>query len=157
MNAWPRITTDAVRSRFRPRIGRSLALSRLWSASIRLLAYWLVSWFSPGSSSTMVRASAGDRSVVISAGSPWARIAVEKNRVAAFHVPLDRDVHVDVLPVLVNGAVHVPPGSGDLHVGLVDEPPATHGVAARPGRVDDQRREPLHPPVQGDVVDFDPT
>jgi len=37
-----------------------------------------------GSSSTIVRARAGDRSVVTSAGSPWERIAVAKNRVAAF-------------------------------------------------------------------------
>jgi hypothetical protein len=33
--------------------------------------------------STIVRARAGDRSVVTSAGPPWVLIAVEKNRVAA--------------------------------------------------------------------------
>src|SRR5664280_1201238 len=42
MKAWPRITTLAVRSRLRPRIGRSLALRRPCSASTRLLAYWVV-------------------------------------------------------------------------------------------------------------------
>lgn len=83
MNAWPRITTDAVRSRLSPRIGRSRALIRPWSASTLLLAYWVVSWCAAGNSSTIVRARAGDRSVVTSAGSPWERIAVEKNRVAA--------------------------------------------------------------------------
>jgi len=49
-----------------------------------LFAYWVVSWCTPVSNSTMVRASAADRSVVTSAGSPWALIAVEKNVVAAF-------------------------------------------------------------------------
>ena len=28
-------------------------------------------------------------------------------------------------------------------------------MAARPGGLDEQRSEPLHPPVDGDVVDFD--
>src|SRR5437773_2850788 len=31
------------------------------------------------------------------------------------------------------------------------------GVAAEPGRVGQQRSEPLHPPVDGDVVDLDAT
>ncbi len=48
------------------------------------------------------------------------------------HVSLPRHVQVDDLPVLVNGAVHVAPGPGHLHVGFVDEPPVTDGVAARP-------------------------
>jgi hypothetical protein len=30
-------------------------------------------------------------------------------------------------------------------------------VPNRPGRVDQQGREPLHPPIEGDVVDFDAT
>jgi hypothetical protein len=32
----------------------------------------------------------------------------------------------------------------------------TNRVPARPRRVDEQRREALHPPVQGDVVNIDP-
>jgi len=74
-----------------------------------------------------------------------------------FHVTLGRDVHVDDLTMLVDRAVHVPPGPGHLHAGLVDEPPIPDRVAARPGRIDDQRSEPLHPPIQGDVIDLDPT
>ncbi len=31
-----------------------------------------------------------------------------------------------------------------------------HRVPAQPGRIDDQRREPLHPPIERDVVDLDP-
>jgi hypothetical protein len=29
-------------------------------------------------------------------------------------------------------------------------------MATRPGGLSEQRREPLHPPVDGDVVDLDP-
>jgi len=65
--------------------------------------------------------------------------------------------HVDDLPVLVNGAVDVSPGPGDLHVGFIDKPVATHAVAARPSRVDEQWREPLDPKEQGHVVDLDAT
>src|SRR5450759_1461253 len=42
--------------------------------------------------------------------------------------------HIDDLPVLVNGPIDVPPGPGDLHVGLIDKPVTTHDVAARPSR-----------------------
>jgi hypothetical protein len=58
--------------------------------------------------------------------------------------------------VLVDDPVDVAPLSGDLHVGLVHEPAIAAGVAARPSRVDEQRREALHPPVHGHVVDLDP-
>src|ERR1019366_5596833 len=61
----------------------------------------------------------------------------------------------DDLPVLVNGPIDVPPGPGDLHVGLIDKPVTTHAVAARPSRVDEQGREPLNPPDQGHVVNLD--
>ena len=68
-----------------------------------------------------------------------------------------RDEHVDDLTVLINGSVHVPPPSRDFRVGLVDIPTVTHQVAARPGRVCEEWGEALHPPVDRDVVDLDPT
>jgi len=61
--------------------------------------------------------------------------------------------HVDDLPELVHRPVEAPPPAGHLHVGLVDEPPITRSVAARAGGVREQRRESLHPPVYGDVID----
>src|SRR5690242_18616209 len=64
-------------------------------------------------------------------------------------------VHVGHLGVLIHSAIHAPPDTYDLPVGLVDEPPAAYRVAARPGRVDQQWCEALHPPVQGDVIDVD--
>jgi hypothetical protein len=46
--------------------------------------------------------------------------------------------------------------AGDLHVGLVDLPAIADPVAAGSGGVGQQRREPLDPAVDGDVVDLDP-
>jgi hypothetical protein len=68
-----------------------------------------------------------------------------------------RDEDVDDLAELVDRPVHIPPTAGDLHVGLVDPPATAHGVPARAGGLGQQWREPLHPAVDGDVVDLDPT
>jgi hypothetical protein len=61
------------------------------------------------------------------------------------------------LTELVDRPVDVPPPARDLHIRLVHEPTIADGVAAGPGGVDEQRSEALHPPIQGDVVNFDPT
>jgi hypothetical protein len=71
-------------------------------------------------------------------------------------VPARGDKHVDDLPELVDRSVHVAPSAGDLHIGLVDLPAVTDGVAAGPGSLGQQWREPLDPPVDRDVVDLDP-
>jgi hypothetical protein len=65
--------------------------------------------------------------------------------------------HVDDLPVLVDRSVHVPPGPGDLHVGLIDEPVTTHSVAPWSSRVDEQGCESLNPPVQVSTLPLFPT
>jgi hypothetical protein len=39
---------------------------------------------------------------------------------------------------------------------VVDEPPVAGRVTGESGRVGQQRREALHPSVDGDVVDLDP-
>src|SRR4051812_44114412 len=101
MNAWPAMTTVAVRLRLSPRIGRSLALTRPWSASTVLLAYWLVSWPAPGSSSTIVRANAGDRSVVTLAGFAVGIDLLRKEPRCRLHIASGGDHHVNDLPVLV--------------------------------------------------------
>jgi hypothetical protein len=56
--------------------------------------------------------------------------------------------------MLVHGSVHVAPHTGDFDVGLVDEPPVTGRVPGEASGVGEQRREPLHPPVDGDVIDL---
>jgi hypothetical protein len=64
--------------------------------------------------------------------------------------------HVDDLADLVDRSIHIPPAAGDLHVGLIHPPAVSHGMPAGPGGLGQQGREPLHPPVDGDVVDLDP-
>ena len=66
-----------------------------------------------------------------------------------------RDEDVDDLAVLVERPVHVAPDAGDLDVGLVDEPSVPHHMAAGSRGLDEQRREMLNPPIDGDVVDID--
>src|SRR5712691_7170178 len=68
-----------------------------------------------------------------------------------------RDVDVDDLAVLVDGSVDVAPPAGDLHVGLIDVPTIADRMPAGSGRVGEERREALHPPVHRDVIDLDPT
>jgi hypothetical protein len=65
--------------------------------------------------------------------------------------------HVDNLPVLVDRPVEEPPSAGDLDVGLIDEPPVPGGAPDRAAGVGEQWGEPLHPPVDRDVVDVDTT
>jgi hypothetical protein len=55
---------------FEPRIGLSRALSRPWSASIRLFAYCSVLWNASGMSSSITARSADARSVTTSTGMP---------------------------------------------------------------------------------------
>jgi hypothetical protein len=59
--------------------------------------------------------------------------------------------------VLINGPEHVAPLAGDLHVGLVDIPTVADRAPTGHGRIREEWREALDPPVDGDVVDVDPT
>ena len=66
-----------------------------------------------------------------------------------------KDQNVDDLAVLVDRPVDVTPDAGDFDVGLIYEPSRPDDMAAWSGRVDAQRREPLHPTKQGDLIDFE--
>jgi hypothetical protein len=66
-----------------------------------------------------------------------------------------RVVHFAAFYPLSHGPVHIAPDAVDFDVGLIDEPPVTRRVPSKAGRFSEQRREPLHPPVDGDVVDLD--
>ncbi len=81
-------------------------------------------------------------------------MARSKNRCAAV-VSRRGHEHVDDLPELINRPVHIPPATRDLHMGLVHRPAISHGVAAWPGGLGQQRREPQHPAIDRDVVDLD--
>ena len=52
-----------------------------------------------------------------------------------------RNVHVDDLAVLVDRPIHVAPDTGDLDVGLVDEPAVPDSMTTGPGRVDQKGRD----------------
>jgi hypothetical protein len=53
-------------------------------------------------------------------------------------------------------AVQIYPLPGNLDIDLIHEPPITAGVPAGSCHIDQQRSEPLHPPVHTHVVDLDP-
>jgi hypothetical protein len=59
-------------------------------------------------------------------------------------IPLLGHQHVDDLPELVDRPIQVDSSPGDLHIRLIHKPAITGGVPAGPGRVDQQRSEPLH-------------
>jgi hypothetical protein len=64
-------------------------------------------------------------------------------------VPPRGHEHVDDLPELVDRAVDIAPPAGDLDIGLVHLPAVAGGMAAGPGGLGQQRREPgsLRSPV----------
>jgi hypothetical protein len=89
---------------------------------------------------------------VTSTGTVPARIAwVKKRRAAAPH----GQQHVDDLAMLIDRPIQIGPLTGDLQVGLVDEPPVPGSVPARPGSFDELGGEALHPPVDADVINGD--
>jgi hypothetical protein len=77
-----------------------------------------------------------------------------KEPAGCLDVPVWRREDVDDLAELVDRAVDMPPPSSDPHVGLVHLPAVANTMPARTGGVGQQRREPLHPPVDGDVVNL---
>jgi hypothetical protein len=83
-------------------------------------------------------------------------MARSKKRRAALASRRWGDEHVDDLAELVDRTVDVAPPTGDLCVALIGLPAIADGVAAWPGGIDQQRREPLDPAVDGGMVDLDP-
>jgi hypothetical protein len=83
-------------------------------------------------------------------------MARSKKRRGCLGVALRGDQHVDDLAELVDRTVDVAPPTGDLCVALIGLPAVADGVAAWPGGIDQQRREPLDPAVDGGVVDSTP-
>jgi hypothetical protein len=67
------------------------------------------------------------------------------------------DEYVNDLPERIDRTVDVPPPTGDLHIGLVHLPAVADGVPAGASSLGQQRREPLDPPVDRDMVDLDTT
>ncbi len=70
-------------------------------------------------------------------------------------VARQRKQDVDDLAILIDCPVEIIPLTGDLDVGLVDEPPVARSVAAGPGGLDELGGKPLYPSVDGDVIHGD--
>ena len=66
-----------------------------------------------------------------------------------------RQQDVDDLAMLVNGPVEIGPCASNLQVCLVGKPPVTGSMTARPCSLDELGGEPLHPPVDSDVIGGD--
>jgi hypothetical protein len=58
---------------------------------------------------------------------------------------------------LVNATVEVDPPPGNLDIRFIDKPSIARSVPAEACRVDQQRGEPLHPAVDGNVINHDAT
>jgi hypothetical protein len=70
-------------------------------------------------------------------------------------ITLCRDQHIDNLADLIDGSVQVDSPAADLDIRFIDEPAISRDMSAGTGCVDEQRREPLHPTVDRDVIDID--
>ena len=58
--------------------------------------------------------------------------------------------------MLVDRPVEIGPFTGDLQVGLIDEPSVTRSMPARPRSFNELAGETLHPPVDGHVINGHP-
>ena len=65
------------------------------------------------------------------------------------------DENVGDLAALVHRPVHAPPHAVHQHIRLINEPAVTRGMPSRAGRIDQLRREALHPPEQREVIHVD--
>jgi len=147
--------TAAAVGRLSPRIGRSRALSRPWSGFHPVVAVAVGQM--AGRRQQLVEHADGGGCLV---GGHLDRPRrppqrLDEEPAGRGRVPPPRDHHVDDLAELVDRPVQIASASGDLHVRLIGKPPVTGSMPARPGRLHEQRAEPLHPPVDGHVVDLD--
>ena len=78
-----------------------------------------------------------------------------KESASSCQIPLLGDQDIDDLAILVDRPIQIDPAPGDLHICLIDTPPITRRMPTRPGRINQQQGEPLHPPVDRDMIDLD--
>jgi hypothetical protein len=155
MNAWSQMMTLAVRSVLTPRMGASSGFEPSVVAFDPVVRV-LLGVVDPvgdqlGDDVRQRRGPVGDDVIRFAVrGERGREEPARRGDIAAFG-----DQHVDDLAVFVDGLVHVTPDTGDLDVGLIDEPARADRAAAWSRCVDQQRREALHPPKQGDVIDVD--
>jgi hypothetical protein len=134
--AWPAITTLALWSCCKPRIGRSRDFRRPWSASTRLLAYCsrfdaTVPPAAPPARS-VGRCTVGDH---LNGCDPCGTDHALEEPSGCPDVAPRGDEHVDDLAELIDRSVHLPPLAGDLHLRLIHEPAISHRMPTWPGRL----------------------
>jgi hypothetical protein len=54
--------------------------------------------------------------------------------------------------MLIDRPIEIGPRASDLYICFIDEPPVAGSMAARASGFDEFGGEPLHPPVDGDVI-----
>ena len=94
----------------------------------------------------------------ISAHLGWAWAVLEstgEEPASGRQIPLLGHQDINDLAILIDGPVQIDPTPSDLDICLIDEPPITRRVPAGPGRLNQQRGEPVHPPVHGHMVNLD--
>ena len=70
-------------------------------------------------------------------------------------IPLLGYQDIDDLPLLVDRPIQIDPAPGDFDIRLINTPPITRRVPTGPRRINQQRSEPPHPPVDRDMIDRD--
>jgi hypothetical protein len=98
----------------------------------------------------------GRRPISVDLGRAWTvSQGVGKESASGRQIPLLGDQHVDDLPILVDRPIQIDPATGDFDISLIDIPLITRRVPTGPGRINQQRGEPLHPPIDRDMIDLD--
>ena len=112
----------------------------------------------PGARGQLIEGLRVDRCLVgedLNGGNPGGVQRPGEETASSRQIPLFRDQNIDNLAELVDGSVQVDPPAADLDIRFIDEPAISRDMSAGTGCVDEQRREPLHPTVDRDVIDFD--
>ena len=94
----------------------------------------------------------------ISAHLDRARAVVEgtdKEAASGRQIPFFGDQDIDDLAILVDRPIQIDPTPGDFDISLINTPPITRRVPTGSGRLNQQRSEPLHPPVDRDMINLD--
>ena len=98
----------------------------------------------------------GRRSISAHLGWTWAMLqGMGEESASGRQIPILRDKDVDDLAILVDRSIQIDPAPGDLDIWLIDEPPITRRLPAGTCRINQQRGEPLHPPVDSDMINLD--
>ena len=78
-----------------------------------------------------------------------------KGSASGRQIPLLGYQDIDDLAILIDRPIQINPAPGDFDIDLIDEPPITRRMPTGPRRINQQRSEPQHSPVDRDMIDRD--